>query len=238
VRRYLLSSLQHGGFRGDTPNRGIANRQCEHPSNPTHPGPMLRALIVALDDWVVRNTAPPPTRVPKIADGTLVHPEQLKLPAIPGLTYLGLHNGSGDRDFGPRVKGNSGIVDRLVPEPIAPHKVLVPQLNDIGNEIAGIQHPSVAAPTATLLGWNTRTAEFGGPDLCDLLGSTIPLSRTREEAKAKGDSRPSLEELYGDHAGYVRKVTEAAKKLYGERLLLEEDVREIIREAEASDVLK
>jgi hypothetical protein len=36
----------------------------------------------------------------------------------------------------------------------------------------------------------------------------------------------------------VRKVTEAAKKLYGERLLLEEDVREIIREAEASDVLK
>lgn len=238
VRRYLLSSLQHGGFKGDAPNRGIANRQCEQLSNPTHPGPLLRALIVALDDWVIRNTAPPETRVPKVAEGTLVDPKDLKLPAIPGLTYHGLHNGSGDRHFGPRVKGNSGVIDLLVPEPLAPHKILVPQVDAIGNEVAGIRHPFVAAPSATLLGWNTRTAEFGGPDLCDLLGSTIPLPKTREEARANKDPRPSLEELYGDHAGYVRKVAEAARQLQGERLLLEEDVQQIIREAEASEVLK
>jgi hypothetical protein len=238
VRRYLLSSLQHGGFKGDRPIRGIGERQCEYASNPVHPGPMLRALIVALDEWVAANRPPPQTRVPTIGDATLVDPKELKLPAIPGLSYLGLHNGSGDRDFGPRVHGNSGVIDLLIPEPIAPHRILVPQVDKIGNDIAGIRHPFVEAPTATLLGWNTRTAEFGGPDLCDLLGSMIPLPRTAAEARARGDPRPSLEELYGDHAGYVAKVSAAAKKLQSERLLLEEDVAAIIREAEASDVLK
>ena len=114
----------------------------------------------------------------------------------------------------------------------------MPQVDETGNEIAGIRHPFVEAPTATRLGWNTRTREFGGPDLCDMLGSTIPLPQTKAEADANNDPRPSLEELYGDHAGYVAKVTEAAKKLQQEGLMLPEDVERIIAEAEASDVLK
>lgn len=238
VRRYLLSSLQHGGFKGDPPNRGIANRQCEQPSNPTHPGPILRALVVALDDWVKNNTAPPETTVPRIADATLVHASELKLPKIPGVTYEGLYNGSGDRDFGPRVKGNSGVIDLLIPVVRAEHRVLVPQVDAIGNDIAGIRHPFVEAPVATLLGWNTRTAEFGWPDLCDLLGSTIPLPKTRADAAVAGDPRPSLEELYGTHQGYVQKVTEAAQKLQAQRLMLPEDVEMVIQEAQAADVLR
>ena len=177
-------------------------------------------------------------RVPLIADGTLVRPEELKLPAIPGLAYHGLHNGSGDRDFGPRVRFNSGVIDKLIPETMAPHQVLVPQVDALGNEIAGIRHPFVEAPTATLLGWNTRTPAFGGPDLCDLLGSMIPLARTRAEADAAGDPRPSLEELYGDHAGYVAAVAKAARALQAERLMLDEDVQRVIAEAEASGVLR
>jgi hypothetical protein len=238
VRRYLLSSLQHGGFKGDAPTRGIANRQCEQLSNPVHAGPLLRALVVALDEWVRTNKAPPKMRVPRIGDETLVMPDALKLPKIPGLTYLGLHNGSGDRDFGPRVRGNAGVIDKLIPELMAPHQILVPQVDAVGNEIAGIRHPFVEAPVATLLGWNTRTPEFGGPDLCDLLGSMIPLPKTAAEAKASGDPRPSLAELYGDHAGYVAAVTRAARALQADRLLLEEDVARIIAEAEASDTLR
>lgn len=238
VRRYLLSSLQHGGYRGDPPHRGIGNRQCEHLSNPVHAGPMLRALIVALDEWVKNGTAPPEMRVPRIEDKTLVEPQDLLLPSIPGLNYEGIHNGSGDRDFGPSVRMNRGVIELLLPNVIATHKVLVPQVDNIGNDIAGIRHPFVEAPTATLLGWNTRTREFGGPDLCDLLGSMIPLAGTKAEAQANNDPRPSLQELYEDHAGYVAKVTEAANKLRNERLLLPEDVDRIIEEAEASDVLK
>ena len=238
VRRYLLSSLQHGGYKGDEPHYGIGNRQCVNPSNPVHPGPILRALVVALEEWVKDDTEPPEMRVPRIADQTLVEPDALLLPAIPGLEYYGLHNGSGDRNFGPRVRFNRGAVDLLLPEVIAEHKITVPQVDNIGNEIAGIRHPFVEAPTATLLGWNTRTLEFGGPDLCDLLGSMIPLPETKAEADANDDPRPSLEELYGDHAGYVARVTEAAKKLQEDRLLLAEDVEQIISEAEASDVLR
>jgi len=183
-------------------------------------------------------TAGASRRVPRIGDQTLVDPQALLLPGIPGLEYNQRHNGSGDRDFGPRVRFNRGVVDLLLPEVLAAHKVLVPQVDETGNEIAGIRHPLVEAPTATLLGWNTRTREFGGPDLCDMLGSMIPLPRTEAEAGANGDPRPSLEELYGDHAGYVTKVTDAANKLQKEGLLLPEDVERIVAEAEASDVLK
>lgn len=238
VRRYLLSSLQHGSFKPDAPHHGIANRQCAQLTNPVHPGPILRALVVALDDWVKKNVAPPASSAPKVADGTLVPAADLALPKIPGLTYEGFYNGSGDRNFGPRARGNSGVIDLLIPEVMATHKVLVPQVDAIGNDIAGIRHPFVEAPAATLLGWNTRTPEFGGPDLCDLLGSMVPLPKTRADARASGDPRPSLEQLYGSHAGYVQKVAEAAKKLEALRLMLPEDVELTIQEAEASDVLR
>ncbi len=183
------------------------------------------------NNGVKDDAEPPAMRVPRIADQTLVEPDALLLPAIPGLEYKGLHNGSGDRDFGPRVRFNRGVIDLLLPEVIARHKVTVPQVDNIGNEIAGIRHPFVEAPTATLLGWNTRTPEFGGPDLCDLLGSTISLPKTKAEAEASNDPRPSLEELYGNHAGYVAKVAEAAKKLQEDKLLLPEDVEDRIAEA-------
>jgi hypothetical protein len=238
VRRYLLSSQQHGGFKPDAPNHGIADKQCEQLTNATHPGPLLRALVVDLDEWVKNNVAPPETRVPRIADRTLVPPGEVNLPKIPGLTFEGLYNGSGDRDFGPRVTGNSGVIDLLIPQTKAVHKILVPQVDAIGNDMAGIRHPFVEVPVATLLGWNTRTTEFGGPDLCDLLGSTIALPKSSADAQAKGDPRPSLEELYGSHEAYVAKISAAAKKLQAERLMLPEDVDMIVKEAHASDILR
>ncbi|HXF17692.1 MAG TPA: alpha/beta hydrolase domain-containing protein, partial [Burkholderiales bacterium] len=93
-------------------------------------------------------------------------------------------------------------------------------------------------PVATLLGWNTRTRDFGAPDLCDLLGSTIPLPASRIDGKSRNDPRPSLEELYGTHDSYVRKIADAAKKLQAARLMLPEDVDMIVQEAENSDVLR
>ena len=74
--------------------------------------------------------------------------------------------------------------------------------------------------------------------MCDLLGSTIALPKTRADAQAKGDPRPSLEELYGSHEDYVAKIFEAARKLQAERLMLAEDVDMIVREAQASNILR
>jgi hypothetical protein len=236
VRRYLFASKQHFPTKGATPTRGTANRQCQQVSNQSHYGPSARALLAALDDWVRRDRPPPDSRVPRIADGTLVPPDQAStgFPRIPGVTYSGRYNGSGDRDFGPRVEGNSGVIDNLVPVVLSRHRVLVPRVDKVGNDLGGIRQPEVEVPTATLTGWNTRTAEFTDGDLCDLNGMTIPLLRTRAERMAAGDPRPSLEELYRSHQDYVSKVAASARALQAQRLMLQEDVDAYIAEAMAA----
>src|SRR5215510_7808729 len=238
VRRYLFSSTQHYPTKGATPTFGTGNRMCEQLSNMTHPGVNARALLVALDEWVRDGRRPPDSRIPRIKDGTLVSPDELRFPQIPGVTFLGLYNASGDRDFGPRVEGNRGVIDRLIPKVLSIHTVLVPKVDRFGNDAAGIRHPYVEAPIATLTGWNTRRPEFTAGDLCDLTGMTVALKRTAAERIAAGDPRPSLEELYGTHEGYVAAVRQAAERLKRARLMLQEDVDQTVAEAEASDVLK
>ena len=238
VRRYLFSSTQHYPTKGGTPTFGTGNRMCEQLSNMTHSGVNARALLVALDEWVRDGRRPPDSRIPRIKDGTLVPPDELNFPRIPGVTFLGLYNASGDRDFGPRVEGNRGVIDRLKPKVLSIHTVLVPKVDRFGNDAAGIRHPYVEAPIATLTGWNTRRPEFTAGDLCDLTGMTVALKRTAAERIAAGDPRPSLEELYGTHEGYVAAVRQAAERLKRARLMLQEDVDQTVAEAEASDVLK
>jgi Alpha/beta hydrolase domain len=246
VRRYLFSSMQHGP--GIPSTRGIGNRECQQFSNPLHYGALARALLVALDRWVRDGTEPPESRVPRIDEETLVPSDQnsTRFPSIPAgptwdaVTYNGLFNASGERDFGPRVQGNRGIIDNLIPVVLSEHRVLVPKVDHIGNDIVGIRHPLVEAPIATHTGWNLRTPEFTDGDLCPVQqgGMMVPLFKTRAERLAAGDPRRSLEELYGTHEGYVKKVAKAARKLADQRLLLEEDVDRIVQEAEESAVLK
>jgi hypothetical protein len=240
VRRYLYSSTQHFPRKGAMPTFGTGNRMCQQLSNVTHPGSLARALIVALDRWVRHGTRPPASRVPRIDAGTLVETDQNStgFPIIPNVTYNGLFNDSGERDFGPRVDGNRGVIDNLIPRTLSLHRVLVPRVDEFGNDIAGIRHPYVEVPIATLTGWNLRRAEFTDGDLCDLTGMTIPLRKTRAERLSAGDPRASLEELYGDHVGYVNRILEAARDLQAQRLMLDEDVDQIVLEAALSDVLR
>ena len=81
VRLFLMAGTQHGGRAGLTPVQGNGLQ----PRNPHNPTPALRALLVALEQWVVDGVAPPPSRIPTLADGTLVSPEALAFPAIPGV---------------------------------------------------------------------------------------------------------------------------------------------------------
>jgi hypothetical protein len=102
----------------------------------------------------------------------------------------------------------------------------------------------VEAPIATFTGWNLRRSEFTQGDICDGTlatgagGSMIPVRRTRSERLAVGDPRPSLEEMYGDHMGYVVSVASAALRLWDQRLLLTEDVYRVIEQADQSDILR
>jgi hypothetical protein len=119
------------------------------------------------------------------------------------------------------------------PEGGTQYRPLVAKVGTDGNELAGIRLPDIAAPLATYTGWNAYKAPFPEGELCDRDGSYAPLAKSKAEREKSGDPRPSLEELYGNHAGYVAKLKAAADALVGERLLLPEDAQRYIATAEA-----
>ena len=242
VRKFLLTGSQHFVFKGSTPTFGIGNRQHQQLSNATHNGVLMRALFVALDRWATKGTAPPDSRIPTVASGTLVPSDQASVgfPSIPGVTYTGGFNASGERDFGPRAPRNEnrGVIDNLLPVVLSEHVNLVPKVNQFGIDLGGLNQPVVEVPVATLTGWNLRTPEFTADDGSDLTGMTVPLLRTKAERLAAGDPRPSLKELYKNHKGYVKAIKRAAKKLKKERFLLKEDEKQVNKEAKESDVLQ
>ena len=73
--------------------------------------------------------------------------------------------------------------------------------------------------------------------ICNYAGGMIPFAATRAERLATSDPRLSLEERYKDHDGYVQAVTKAAEGLEKRRLLLPEDVKRFIEQAQASNIL-
>jgi uncharacterized protein (TIGR03437 family) len=193
----------------------------------------------SLDAWVRTGASPPASQGPRLADGTLVTSDQAStgFPAIAGVPYNGLLNGSGDRDFGSQVSNNSGIIGNLNAPVMNYHQLLVPKVDAVGNDLAGIRHPFVDVPTATLTGWSLRRPEFTDGDLCDAAGMMIPLRRTLAERTLAGDFRPSLQELYTDQTGYVAKITSSAQKLQSAGFLLQADVDAAIQAASAAPVL-
>jgi hypothetical protein len=96
----------------------------------------------------------------------------------------------------------------------------------------------VKVPLGTFTGWNFYRKPFPEGELCDRDGSYAPFAATRAEREAKNDPRPSLEERYGDHAGYVKKFTEATNQLVAARLLLSEDAEVLIARAKSTDTAK
>lgn len=106
-----------------------------------------------------------------------------------------------------------------------------------GHDLAGVKTVDVAVPVGTNTGWNLLAPGPRGDDLCGLSGSFIPFTTTLDERLKDGDPRRSLEERYGDHAGFVEAVRRAAARSVANRTLLEQDVPTIISMAEDSDIL-
>jgi hypothetical protein len=199
----------------------------------------LRALLVALDQWVTAGKEPPASRVPRRANGTLVPSlpqSRVGFPSIPGVKYTGLMTTGDLFDYGSQFE--QGILTTLPPRLLgSPYPALVPKTDELGNDLAGIRLPAVAVPLATYTGGGLRAAAYGGDDLCDGAGSMIPLRTTETERIAAGDPRPSLEQLYGDHWGYVLRVARAALELYDQRLMLWDDVYQAVAQAANGNVL-
>jgi hypothetical protein len=179
----------------------------------------LRALFVALEEWVTTGTAPPPSQVPSIAHGTAVAAETVKMPTVAGFAVA-----PGANRIGPPVDwvDPPARLDNF-------YGTLVSAVDADGNEVAGVRLPAIAVPLGTYTGWNVYRAQ---PDaLADRDGSLIPFGRTRAERLAADDPRESLKERYGSRDAYVAKVKAAADELVEERLLLPDDAEAYVAAA-------
>jgi len=226
VRIYTIASGPH--FIGPFPP--VKNEGMAAPLSPLDRSPVIRALLQALDAWVSDGTAPPPSRFPRISDGTLVAPAAAGWPSIPGVHLPPPMLITYHLDFG--REWTRGIVTVEPPRIGKAYTGLVPSVDADGNARAGIRLPAVQAPIATYAGWNYRARSIGAADqLFGEAGSIHPFARTRAEREASGDSRLSMEERYTSREQYLGKTTAAARQLIGDRLLLAQDLPEIVDQA-------
>ena len=223
MRVYHFTGTEHGtGLWPPTDTttvaadpRGLLERS-QHLRGVVHYGRVMRALLVRLDRWASEGTPPPPSRVPRIANGTAVDPTDLgkAFERIPGARYPVHHERPQRRDF-----------SSLPPKDGPTYGTRVSAVDDDGNERAGIAVPEVAVPLATHTGWNLRHPDIGGADqMLYFAGATLPLPRTRAERERAGDPRPSIAERYRSREDYLARVAEAARALVRDGYLLEEDV--------------
>lgn len=221
VRVYHFAGTQHGpaafpprAVLGEGPNaRGVGAQL----PNPTPHTIGLRALLMALDRWVRDGVEPPASKYPRLSDGTLTTVAALRWPA--------LKNVMSPKSI-PEPRRASGDA------PAGAWPFLVPQLDEDGNELAGIRLPDQAVPIGTLTGWNFRTPSSGNPNaIVPLLGSLIPFAKTAADRGA--DPRKSLDERYHGKSDYLGRVTEAGLALVKQGYVLREDLPFLLERAAA-----
>jgi len=242
VRRYYSPGTAHNGGNGgfDIDSKPVAN--CVLPTNPNPEGETMRALLVALIDWVVKGTAPPQSRYPTLARGELVSQSEIgrEFPKIPGVpSPEGLATPVFDYELGADFNFNdiTGVVPKQPPAIKHVIPALVARVNADGNETAGVPSVLHQVPLGTYTGWNVTANGFFKGMACGFTGGYIPFAKTKAERMASGDPRPSIEERYPTQEAYVAQVKAAAEKDVREGFLLREDADRLIQQAGASNVV-
>jgi hypothetical protein len=191
--------------------------------NPNNYRWFLRALLLALNDWIADGTLPPESSYPTREAGTLAELQDIRFPNTPRVRLPSDVSRAYRLDYGPRFI-SEGIITN---EPPVVHSVfpfLVAQVDETGNEIAGLRSPDQAVPLATYTGWSPYNP-ISTP------GAYIPLARTEAEREASGDARPSIEELYESRDQYLGLIAARGIELIDGRYILAEDLAAIIENA-------
>ena len=240
-RDYFMSSMQHGT------GNGASQGNCQQFQNPLSSSPEQRALWLALDKWSTQGKAPPDSRVPRLANGTMTLPANTGFPtnipdpfhATPNgkVTYTGLKTTRyrlvmGDSFYNsgipsifpavitPPIEINTPVPFVSVNGPIYPS--FVPTTDSDGNDIAGVRLVDVTVPLATYTGWGLRSGVWAN-DGCESSGQSIAFARTAADRAASGDPRPSVAERYPTFDAYDNQVISAMNTMIQDRLLLCED---------------
>lgn len=239
TRSYLFASTQHG----TTHSAKLVTPEVGTPPVPGDDGfitalpkcvlnyqPLLRAQLMNLVQWVEQDFAPPPSAVPRLADGTAADRIDV-LRSFP--TICGFRTPAPERlwvtrelDLGPQQ--SDGIGNYPAPQGAAIH-CAVSTIDSDGNELAGVRLPDLTAPVGTHAGWNTRHAAIRQPEqIVPMSGSTVYFAPTPELAAQAGDSRPALSERYESVEHYQDLVTDHAEALVAARMLLPEDTAMVV----------
>ena len=222
VRSYLFAGTQHGP--GSLPQERAAEdgygTVARYGFNVVDYSPLLRAALVNLDAWASEGAEPPPSRVPRVEDGTAV----ARSAVLDAFDRLGVTTPDPDRlwvvrtvELGPDASRGVG---RYPAVEGGTYACLVSVVDDDGNELAGIRLPAIAEPTAAHTGWNSRHPSIGAPEQeVPMRGATHFFSAV--EVQQRYESRDAYEAA-------ARAVT---AQLVADRYLLEGDTELAVQDA-------
>jgi len=226
TRVYVFSGTQHGPASFPPQRRSTAN--LPNPNDFRWP---MRALLLALQDWLAEDRQPPPSQYPRISKGEMVRLDRMSFPRIPGVRLPVRMMQPYRLDYGPDFR-TRGIVTLQPPRVGGAFGPLVLQVDRDGNELAGIRLPVIQVPLATYTGWNLRHPDIGSPDeLYSMVGSFIPFPGTRRERLQAGDPRLSIAERYSSRDSYLRRIRTEATRLARQRYIIGSDIPHLTRQA-------
>ncbi|MGH9722200.1 MAG: alpha/beta hydrolase domain-containing protein, partial [Bryobacteraceae bacterium] len=211
TRLYVMAGGNHGP--GSIPP--AASKNTRYLNNGNDYQWILRGLLVAMQQWIADEVAPPPSVYPRVDRKELATIDRIRFPKLPGVVAPARVHDVFRLDFGPDFRSR-GLVTIEPPKMGPPFTILLPQVDADGNDIAGLRTPQVAVPLAAHTGWNLRNPSIGSPDeLFSMVGSYFPFPRQ------------VVIERYHDRTAYLGKVRTAARKLVESRYLLEGDLPSI-----------
>ena len=226
-RLYFMAGTPHasGGLFQRRPFRQFANFASQQWTG--------RALVMALDAWVREGTEPPPSVYPTIAKAELVPRAEVRFPKIPSFPFATYMPQVWRMDYGPRFEAER-IITREPPALGEPYRVLVPQVDADGNDLAGIRVLELAVPLGTYTGWNILLPEARDVGyLSGLVGSFEPFALTKAARESQGDPRPSIEERFAGREQYLVQARQAAQRLVAQRFMLQTDMPAAIERSAA-----
>ncbi len=263
VRRYYIAASGHGGgaggFNTSVPGAALPTSGPGCPGNnygtavlPANPMPhteTVNALRVHFRNWVMKGVEPPPSAWPTLQAGTLAAANKMAIgfptlpqlrPTVPEPDFI---MPVIDYDWGAQFNpvDGSGVAAHAPPPIRQVLPMWAPKVDADGNELGGVPVVLRDVPLGTYLGWNITAGgarPFHQGQICNYVGGMIPFAKTRAERGANGDPRASLEERYGSHQGFVDAVKKAAARARAAGFLLPDDAERLVREAEASQVLR